>query len=120
MLELVQIKDNNPDNVSPDYNRTFTLTFLDNQLLEQTWPLLEKELRKYKTQINNVNIESEGFNLKDKYYLNLSVQYPKTDKKLTNEEIDNSLEEIKINFIKYYESILERIQMIPLLVENEE
>lgn len=119
MLELVRIEDNRSDNVSLD-NRTFTLTFLDDQLLEQAWPLLEKEMRKYKNQIDGVIVKSEGFNLKGRYFLKLFVKYPKTDKKWTNEEIDNSLEEIKINFIKYYKSILERIQMIPLLIENEE
>ncbi len=120
MLELVQIEDNSQDNVFPEYNRTFTLTFQDKQLSKPVWQLLEKELKKYKTKLEDINIESEGFNLKDKYYLSLFVEYPKNDEELTNEDIDDSLEEIKTNFTIYYESILDRILMVPLLVGTEE
>lgn len=55
MLELVQIEDNSQDNVFPEYNRTFTLTFQDKRLSKPVWQLLEKELKKYKTKLEDIN-----------------------------------------------------------------
>ena len=52
--------------------------------------------------------------LESRSYIRLLVTYPESAYKLNNEQIDNTLEDLKTDFQEYYESLIERIQLIPV------
>ncbi len=112
MLELVKIEENIYDEtISPYIVRKFTLTFQDNQLPEQIWDLLEGELLRYKGQMDGISISCEVI-ASDESYINLMVYYSKKYLNLTDEEIDNFLEVLNVNFQDHYRSLLERIELV--------
>ena len=57
MLQLVEIKETNIDEV---LNQIFILTFKDENLPEEVWSLLKKDLMDNKYQINRLGINAEA------------------------------------------------------------
>lgn len=106
MLQLTEIKEET--NVQ---DPIFTLTFEDENLPEEAWPIMKNNLETYKYGVNNGEIEAAVQVANN--HINLIITLPNT---MSTEKFDNTLEELKINFQKYYSSLKERIHLIPLLI----
>jgi len=110
----VHIKENIGETFNTGSDWDLILTFSDEQIPEQVWFLLEKKLIDYNSQINGFKTRTEIIMLESRSYIRLLVTYPESAYKLNNEQIDNTLEDLKTDFQEYYESLIERIQLIPV------
>ncbi|MGO9386849.1 MAG: hypothetical protein ACLPWD_02225 [Methanobacterium sp.] len=110
MLQLMEILETDIDEI---LNQTFTLSFEDENLSEEVWFLLKDDLMNNKYKINSAEVNTNAMIQFNNNYINLIVTIPQIIFK-TNEEVDNTLEELKNDFLKYYTKLTERIQLIPI------
>lgn len=111
MLELVRIEEAELYKTAPYYSHTFTLTFTDEKLPFQLWPLLEKELINYNGHLNHLQFNCQFIQLNNKNYINLFVNLKRRNNSFTYEEVDDFLEDLNFNFRNYYDSLLENISL---------
>ncbi len=110
MLQLAKLKENNNDGL---LTQTFVLTFKDENLPEEAWNMIKNNLKTYKYQLNSAEIQAET-NIRQNH-VNLIITIPQIKIENINDEIDNTLEELKIDFQEYYKNLTARVHLIPVL-----
>ncbi|HEY0196831.1 MAG TPA: hypothetical protein VGC02_04565 [Methanobacterium sp.] len=108
MIQLTELKEHR--NVGKD-EIIFTLVFTDDSFLDQLWSLVETCLRDYEYH-GSINVVAET-KKEDKKYIELYVAYPVSD--ISNREMENNLEVIKEDFVEYYQKLIHKIKLIPVL-----
>lgn len=108
MIQLTELKEYR--NVEKD-EIIFTLVFTDDNLLDQLWSLVETCLRDYEYH-GSLNVVAET-KKEDEKYIELYVAYPVSD--ITSREMENNLEVIKEDFVEYYQKLIQKIRLIPVL-----
>ena len=93
MLQLMEIIETDIDEI---LNQTFILSFENENLPEKIWFLLKNDSR-----IHWIVI------------ILIIHLYP-SNRITTNEEVDNTLKELKNNFLEYYIELTKRMRLVPV------
>ncbi len=110
MLQLIKIKETDINEIQ---SQKFILSFEDENLPEEVRLLLKKDLMDNKYKINCAEINTKAIIQFNNNYVNSIITIPQIIFK-TNEELDNTLEELKNDFLEYYAKLTERVQLIPV------
>ena len=111
VLQLIELKEHEINEIgSKEGEKVFILTFTDNELIDQAWPLLDKELESFELR-NGVHIRAETDMKGPTNYIKLYVIYSESEGTIINEKkLENDLEKFKNDFEEYYRKLIERIK----------
>ena len=108
--------------MNENYNETdiqkdkkyFTLTFADDELINQAWPLLVTCLKNYKP-YEDVEVKAEVIITENGNFFKIYVIYPESNMNISNRELEDGLEKMKNDFEQYYTKLIKKIKLIPFI-----